>query len=250
MGGKALISGAVAVSAVLFTLALFDTELSAALAPQDPTREGPLLPPREDAPRGPGPGRTQRDPYEHSVPPVAARLPATDTADSAGEAAKAASPPEPPALLAAADTPRMPDAIETPGSEGALEPPSATKGSGRPRLPRDLELLGGKGELSEKAKSERAEQPQAKQDPSLEKPRAQGSPSAPPPGLLTLEVTPPGVQVWIQGRNVGMTPFFKRSLPPGRWTLTLVNAAKKKKRLVVTIRSGEETVIVRSWDRL
>ncbi len=66
------------------------------------------------------------------------------------------------------------------------------------------------------------------------------------PGRLVVQVVP-WANVFIDGRNVGVTPL-NQELAPGKHRVKLVNEElHKEERMTVTIGSGEESVLERRW---
>ncbi len=69
----------------------------------------------------------------------------------------------------------------------------------------------------------------------------QQSPAASPPGALTVQTTPPGLQVTIAGKPVGATPVTV-SLPAGEYRVALAAADGRQREFAVTLAAGASVV--------
>jgi hypothetical protein len=69
----------------------------------------------------------------------------------------------------------------------------------------------------------------------------QRSSAAPLPGSLTLQTTPPGLQVTISGKPVGATPVTV-SLPAGEYRVALAAADGRQREFAVTLAAGASVV--------
>jgi hypothetical protein len=69
----------------------------------------------------------------------------------------------------------------------------------------------------------------------------QQSPAAPPPGTLTVQTTPPGLQVAIAGKAVGATPVTV-SLPAGEYRVVLSAVDGRQREFGVTLATGASVV--------
>jgi hypothetical protein len=63
---------------------------------------------------------------------------------------------------------------------------------------------------------------------------------------LSIQTTPPGAQVAIDGKVMGSTPTAM-SLPPGTYGVQLIAASGQQRQLDVTLRSGESVVHQFEW---
>lgn len=70
---------------------------------------------------------------------------------------------------------------------------------------------------------------------------AQGVPASPVPGSLTVQTTPPGLQVMVDGKPVGTAPVTL-SLPPGEYQIALSASDGRQRQFTVALAPGASVI--------